>query len=158
MAGEALGIAGGFFRGLGALLVLFGFLLEYAAWTAGLGALILNRFSPAPGASPPPGLPALPPVPAPPPAPAPAAPAGATAAPSSADRSSRRRLRERKRRMRIGTSAEHGDHYSKRTDSSRATTCSSQASTVPAGPVSLKKYGPAGVSTTAAFRWNSGLW
>ena len=79
MAGEALGIAGGFFRGLGALLVLFGFLLEYAAWTAGLGALILNRFSPAPGASPPPGLPALPPVPAP------AAPAGATAAPSSAD-------------------------------------------------------------------------
>ena len=83
MAGEALGIAGGLFRGLGALLVLIGFLLEYAAWTAGLGALILNWFSPAPGASPPPGLPAPPPgLPAPPPAPA---PAGANAAPSAAD-------------------------------------------------------------------------
>lgn len=53
VAGEAVGLAGGPFRTLGALLALAGFLLEYAAWTAGLGALILNRFSPAPGAPPP---------------------------------------------------------------------------------------------------------
>ena len=76
MAGEAVGMAGGLFGGLGLLLVLAGFLVEYAAWTAGLGALILNRFSPlppSPGAHPPGGLPAMPtpsaaPVP-PPPAP-----------------------------------------------------------------------------------------
>lgn len=70
LAGEALGVFGGFFRGLGVLLALFGLALEYAAWTAGLGAFILNRFSPSPpvpGAS----LPA-PPVPAPPVAPPPA--------------------------------------------------------------------------------------
>jgi len=68
MAGEALGLGGGLFRGLGALLVLSGFLLEYAAWTAGLGALVLNRFSPAPPA-PPAGLPAPPSSVSPPPAP-----------------------------------------------------------------------------------------
>ena len=74
LAGEALGIAGGFFRGLGVLLALLGLLLEYAAWTAGLGAFILNRVSPSPspGASlPAPPLPAppvAPPAPAPPPA------------------------------------------------------------------------------------------
>ena len=64
MAGEAVGMAGGLFGGLGLLLVLAGFLVEYAAWTAGLGALILNRFaplSPSPGASAPGGLPAPPP-------------------------------------------------------------------------------------------------
>ena len=44
LAGEALGIAGGLFRGLGVLLALLGLLLEYAAWTAGLGAFILNRY------------------------------------------------------------------------------------------------------------------
>jgi len=81
LAGEALGTAGGFFRGLGVLLALLGLLLEYAAWTAGLGAFILNRVSssPSPGAS----LP-VPPAPAPPvapsaPAPAPAPPAAAPA-------------------------------------------------------------------------------
>ena len=65
LAGEALGIAGGLFRGLGVLLALLGLLLEYAAWTTGLGAFILNRVSssPSPGAS----LP-VPPLPAPPPA------------------------------------------------------------------------------------------
>ena len=68
MAGEALGFGGGLFRGLGALLVLSGFLLEYAAWTAGLGALVLNRFSPAPPV-PPAGLPAPPSSVSPPPAP-----------------------------------------------------------------------------------------
>ena len=74
MAGEAVGMAGGLFRGLGLLLALTGFLLEYAAWTAGLGALILNRFEPGPpDALPSGGLPAGPPPSAPPPAP-PAAP------------------------------------------------------------------------------------
>ena len=68
MAGEALGLGGGLFRGLGALLALSGFLLEYAAWTAGLGALVLNRFSPAP-AVPSAGLPAPPSSVSPPPAP-----------------------------------------------------------------------------------------
>ena len=74
LAGEALGIAGGFFRGLGVLLALLGLLLEYAAWTAGLGAFILNRVSPSPlpGASlpvPPAPAPAVgPPASAPPPA------------------------------------------------------------------------------------------
>ena len=72
LAGEALGIAGGFFRGLGVLLALLGLLLEYAAWTAGLGAFILNRVSPSPS----PGAsftapPVAPPPVAPPPAPAP---------------------------------------------------------------------------------------
>ena len=78
LAGEALGIAGGLFRGLGVLLALLGLLLEYAAWTAGLGAFILNRVSPSP--SPGASLPA-PPIPAPPgappPVPAPPAPAPA---------------------------------------------------------------------------------
>ena len=78
MAGEAVGMAGGFFRGLGVLLALAGFFLEYAAWTAGLGALLLNRFSPepsGPGGSLSAGLPAPPPSPAPPvPPPAAAAP------------------------------------------------------------------------------------
>lgn len=74
MAGEALGMVGGFFRGLGVLLALAGFLLEYAAWTTGLGAFILNRFSPAPpapGAFPSAGLPPFSAPPAPPPSPPP---------------------------------------------------------------------------------------
>lgn len=84
MAGEAVGMAGGLFRGLGALLALTGFLLEYAAWTAGLGALLLNRFSPAPpaapapGASPSGGLPAAPPPPVPPPSASPVSPPSAS--------------------------------------------------------------------------------
>ena len=68
MAGEALGIAGGLFRGLGVLLALLGLLLEYAAWTAGLGAFILNRFSslpPAPAPAPPVALPPAPGIAAP---------------------------------------------------------------------------------------------
>ncbi|MCE2540315.1 MAG: polymer-forming cytoskeletal protein [Acidobacteria bacterium] len=81
LAGEALGLAGGLFRGLGVLLALLGLLLEYAAWTAGLGAFILNRVSssPSPGASlpvpPAPAPPVAPPAPAPAPAPPAAAPA-----------------------------------------------------------------------------------
>ena len=83
LAGEALGVFGGLFRGLGVLLALFGLALEYAAWTTGLGAFILNRFSPsppAPGASLSP-----PPVPAPPVAP-PAAPPPASEAVPPANR------------------------------------------------------------------------
>ena len=82
LAGEALGIFGGVFRGLGVLLALFGLALEYVAWTAGLGAFVLNRFSPsppAPGAS----LPA-PPV-APPPVPAPPVPAPPVAPPPASE-------------------------------------------------------------------------
>ena len=66
LAGEAMEeVAGGVFTGLGVLFVLTGLFVEYAAWTAGLGALLLNRFgSPLP---PPP----LPPPPSPEPDPAP---------------------------------------------------------------------------------------
>ena len=79
MAGEAVGVVGGLFSGLGVLLVLAGFLLEYAAWTTGLGALILNRFAPAPpapGGFPSGGLSAgsPPPVPLAPVAPSPSVP------------------------------------------------------------------------------------
>ena len=84
LAGEALGMVGGFFRGLGALLALAGFLLEYAAWTAGLGALILNRLSPSP---PTPRGPSYAGLPAPPPVPDPTGPprAAGTAADANPD-------------------------------------------------------------------------
>ena len=39
---------GGFFRIFGVTLALTGFLVEYAAWTTGIGAAVLNRFGPAP--------------------------------------------------------------------------------------------------------------
>ena len=39
---------GGFFRIFGVALALTGFLVEYAAWTTGIGAAVLNRFGPAP--------------------------------------------------------------------------------------------------------------
>ena len=41
--GETIEVAGGFFRAFGLLFVVTGFLIEYAAWTTGLGALILNN-------------------------------------------------------------------------------------------------------------------
>lgn len=87
MAGETVGLAGGLFGGLGVLLVLAGFLVEYAAWTAGLGALLLNRFSPLappPGALPSAGPPAAPPPSAPVGAPVPPPPSAPVAAPPSA--------------------------------------------------------------------------
>lgn len=62
MAGEAFDLAGGPFRVFAVLLVLTGALIEYAVWTSGLGAIVLNRFgSPLPAA----GAPAVPPAPSP---------------------------------------------------------------------------------------------
>ena len=46
MAGEAFEIAGGPFGFLAVLFVMTGLVVEYAAWTTGFGALILNRFDP----------------------------------------------------------------------------------------------------------------
>ena len=40
--GQSLEVAGGMFRAFGLMFLLTGVLIEYAAWTAGLGALILN--------------------------------------------------------------------------------------------------------------------
>ncbi len=60
---------GGFFRIFGVALALTGFLVEYAAWTTGIGAAVLNRFGsaplPQPGAGPamPPQGPPAPPEP-----------------------------------------------------------------------------------------------
>ena len=58
---------GGFFRIFGVTLALTGFLVEYAAWTTGIGAAVLNRFDSAPlpqrgagPATPPQGPPAPP--------------------------------------------------------------------------------------------------
>ncbi|MDA1094699.1 MAG: hypothetical protein O3A25_15710 [Acidobacteria bacterium] len=42
--GETLNLAGGSFRVFALTLGLVGFVAEYAAWTTGLGAVILNRF------------------------------------------------------------------------------------------------------------------
>ena len=44
MAGEALDLAGGFLGVFAVALSLTGLLVEYAAWTTGIGAIILNRF------------------------------------------------------------------------------------------------------------------
>ena len=66
--GETLEVAGGLFRAFGLLFVLTGFLIEYAAWTTGLGALILNNIpTPRPAApqTAQPSAPEAPPAPAP---------------------------------------------------------------------------------------------
>lgn len=44
LSGEALSLAGGSFRVIAITLGLVGFVTEYAAWTTGVGAVILNRF------------------------------------------------------------------------------------------------------------------
>ena len=56
LSGEALSLAGGSFRVIAITLGLVGFVTEYAAWTTGVGAVILNRFgaSAGPQAGPPP--------------------------------------------------------------------------------------------------------
>ena len=59
LAGEALDLAGGMFGFFALMLVMTGLFVEYAVWTTGLGAVILNRFGgplsqPAGGAMPPP--------------------------------------------------------------------------------------------------------
>ncbi len=70
MAGEAMDLAGAGLRLFAVVFALTGLLVEYAAWTAGFGALILNRFGAAlpPPMSPPESSPAPPPpdVPEPP--------------------------------------------------------------------------------------------
>ena len=79
LAGEAMEIFGGAFAALGVLVALTGLFVEYAAWTAGLGALLLNRFGgplPAPAGSPG-GIPPAEPAPGPPPSP-PAPPSDST--------------------------------------------------------------------------------
>ena len=71
LAGEAMELFGGVFAALGVLMALTGLFVEYAAWTAGLGALLLNRFGgplPAPSGAPGP-VPPVEPTPGPPPAP-----------------------------------------------------------------------------------------
>ena len=73
MAGEALDLAPGPFGFFALMLGLTGLFVEYVAWTAGLGAVILNRFSgplPIPaGGPPPPPVEPTPPVGDPPPPP-----------------------------------------------------------------------------------------
>ena len=66
--GDALGLIGGPFRLFALVLGVTGFVVEYLAWTAGSGAVILNWFggTPAPAAAgslPPPAPPAVPPAP-----------------------------------------------------------------------------------------------
>ena len=61
--GEALGLMGGPFRFFALILGVVGFVVEYVAWTAGLGAVILNRFGGVPagaGGAPPPPIPEAP--------------------------------------------------------------------------------------------------
>ncbi len=73
--GDALDLVGGPFRLFAVILGVTGFLVEYLAWTAGSGAVILNWFGgdPAAGAGPPPPIP--PPASPSPPLPPPASPA-----------------------------------------------------------------------------------
>lgn len=81
--GETMDVAGGMFRAFGLMFLVIGVLVEYAAWTAGLGALILNGMNapfsrqpvPAGPATPPPAQPSSDPlVPPPPDSPTSAAP------------------------------------------------------------------------------------
>ena len=83
--GQTLEVAGGLFRAFGLMFLLTGVLVEYAAWTAGLGALILNGLNaplsrkpqaPPPAATPESG--SLPPVAPPQPPESPAPPAAPT--------------------------------------------------------------------------------
>lgn len=78
--GETMEVAGGMFRAFGLMFLLLGFLVEYAAWTTGLGALILNGMGAPFSRQPAPPAPAAPPpssdtlAPPPPGSPASAAP------------------------------------------------------------------------------------
>ena len=68
IGGEALGFLGGPIRVIAWLMLLFGFLIKYVAWTTGLGAILLHYLSPLPVASATSGsLPPVPPGPVPPP-------------------------------------------------------------------------------------------
>ena len=92
--GETMEVAGGMFRMFGLMFLLIGVLVEYAAWTAGLGALILNGMgapfsrqpAPAGPAAPPPVQPSSDPVvPPPPDSPASDAPAQPSEPPAGPD-------------------------------------------------------------------------
>ncbi len=62
--GEALGVLGGPIKVLGWLVLLLGFVIKYVAWTIGLGAVLLHRFSPRAAVGTLPGPPSpLPPLP-----------------------------------------------------------------------------------------------
>ena len=50
LVGEALGLIPGLFGFFAVMLGIIGFVVEYVAWTTGLGAVILNRFSGEPAA------------------------------------------------------------------------------------------------------------
>ena len=68
--GEALGLITGPFGVFAVILGIIGFVVEYVAWTTGLGAVILNRFSGEPAAvagAPPPPIPEPPAETTPPP-------------------------------------------------------------------------------------------
>ena len=68
--GEALGLIPGPFGFFAVLLGIIGFVVEYVAWTAGMGAVILNRFGGVPAAAagaPPPPIPEPPAETTPPP-------------------------------------------------------------------------------------------
>ena len=91
--GETMEVAGGVFRAFGLMFLLLGLLVEYAAWTTGLGALILNGMgapfsrqpAPAAPAAPPPAPSSDPVVPPPPESPASAAPPSPPAPPPGPD-------------------------------------------------------------------------
>ena len=73
LLGRIMDAGGGFFRIFGVILALIGFLVEYAAWTTGIGAAVLNRFGsaghPRLSAGPPPASQEPPPRQGPPPPP-----------------------------------------------------------------------------------------
>ena len=80
MASDAMRAAGNFFTFFAVLFTLTGLLVEYLAWTAGFGAIILNRFG---SATPPAGTPVLPGSPLPPTVPVPPAAPTVPAAPAT---------------------------------------------------------------------------
>jgi hypothetical protein len=74
MVGRIIGLGGGPFALIGGALILVGFLVEYAAWTVGLGGTILTRFGRTGRLYPPPLPPDEPPLPPDEPPPAPVEP------------------------------------------------------------------------------------
>jgi len=71
LLGRVVGLGGGFLEFLAFTILAFGFVVQYVAWTIGMGAVLLARFGGARGGS----LPAPLPPPPPPPAPVPYDPA-----------------------------------------------------------------------------------
>jgi len=71
LLGRVIGLGGGFLDFLAFTVLAFGFVVQYAAWTVGFGAVLLARFGSARGSS----YPVAPPPPPPPSAPVPYDPA-----------------------------------------------------------------------------------